>query len=271
MARRTALLLVALCACARVPYTNRSQLILVDSQQEMALGARAFRQVVAQSRIDRDPKVNAAVDEVGRRLAAVAKRPDFRWKFVVLDDDKQVNAFCLPGGKVGVYTGILPVAQDKNGLAVVMAHEIAHAIARHGAERMSQNQLAQLAGQALAIGLGGRPEAGMVLSAYGLGTQVGVLLPYSRTQESEADHIGLLLMAQAGYDPRAAIDFWERMERVDRSRAPEFLSTHPSGGTRLQQLRAWMPEATRLYDAALHAPNARIASRASAPRQTSRT
>jgi len=260
MARRAALLLVALVACARAPYTNRSQLILVDSRQEMALGTQAFRQVVAKSRVDSDPKVNAAVDEVGRRLAAVAKRPDFRWKFVVLDDDKQVNAFCLPGGKVGVYTGILPVAQDQNGLAVVMGHEIAHAIARHGAERMSQAQLAQMAGQLLAAGLGGRPEAGMVLAAYGLGTQVGVLLPYGRTQESEADRIGLLLMAQAGYDPRAAIAFWERMQRVERGRPPEFLSTHPSGGTRLQQLRAWMPEATRLYEARAPAPNARIAS-----------
>jgi len=260
VARLTTLLLVVLVACARAPYTNRSQLILIDSQQEMALGTQAFRQVVSRSRIDRDAKVNAAVDDVGRRLAAVAKRPDFRWNFVVFDDDTQVNAFCLPGGKVGVYTGILPVAQDQNGLAVVMGHEIAHAIARHGAERVSQGQLAQLAGQALAVGLGGRPEAGMVLAAYGLGAQVGVLLPYGRTQESEADHIGLLLMAQAGYDPRAAIEFWERMERVEHSGAPEFLSTHPSGGTRLQQLRAWMPEATRLYEATSPAPNARIAS-----------
>jgi len=266
MARLAALLLVGLCACARAPYTNRSQLILVDSNQEIALGTQAFRQVVAKSHVDRDPKVNAQVDEVGRRLAAVAKRPDFQWNFVVFDD-KQVNAFCLPGGKVGIYTGILPVAQDQNGLAVVMGHEIAHAIARHCAERMSQAELAQIAGQALAIGLGGRPEAGLILSAYGLGAQVGVLMPYGRTQESEADHIGLLLMAQAGYDPRTAIDFWQRMARVDRSsRTPEFLSTHPSGGTRIQQLRAWMPEATRLYAATSPAPNARIVGNATATR-----
>jgi predicted Zn-dependent protease len=266
MARLTALLLLALCACARAPYTNRSQLILVDSNQEMALGAQAFRQVVAKSRIDRDPKVNAQVDEVGRRLAAVAKRPDFQWNFVVIDDAKQVNAFCLPSGKVGVYTGILPIAEDQNGLAVVMGHEIAHAIARHGAERMSQAQLAQIAGQALAVGFGGRPEAGLVLSAYGLGAQVGVLMPYGRTQESEADHIGLLLMAKAGYDPRTAIEFWERMQRVDRKSSPEFLSTHPNGGRRIQQLRAWMPEATRLYAASASAPNARLVSNATATR-----
>lgn len=264
--RSLAVLVALLAGCVRAPYTNRSQLILIDSQQEMALGAQAFRQVVAKSRIDQDPKTNASVDEVGKRLAVVAKRPDFQWRFVVLDDDKQVNAFCLPGGKVGVYTGILPVAQDQAGLAVVMGHEIAHAIARHGAERMSQGQLAQLAGQALAVGLGGRPEATMVLAAYGLGAQYGVLLPYGRTQESEADYIGLLLMAQAGYDPRAAIGFWERMERVDRGKPPEFLSTHPSGTTRLRQLHAWMPEATRVYESATRAPNGRLVSGAASSR-----
>ena len=138
-----------------------------------------------------------------------------------------------------------------------MGHEIAHAIARHGAERMSQAQLAELGGQALAIGLGGGASSAAILAAYGLGAQVGVLLPYGRTQESEADHIGLLLMAQAGYDPRAAIGFWERMERSGGGGTPEFLSTHPSHGTRVEQLRAWMPEATRLYEASTPAPNAR--------------
>ncbi len=258
--RLLAVVLALLPGCVRAPYTNRSQLILIDSQQEVALGAQAFRQVVARSRVDRDPKTNAKVDDVGERLAAVANRPDFKWQFVVLDDDKQVNAFCLPGGKVGIYTGILPVAENQAGLAVVMGHEIAHAIARHGAERMSQAQLAQLAGQVLAVGFGGRPEAGMVLSAYGLGAQYGVLLPYGRTQESEADRIGLLLMAKAGYDPRTAIAFWQRMERVDRAKPPEFLSTHPSGATRLRQLEAWMPDATRVYQSTPHAPNARLVS-----------
>jgi predicted Zn-dependent protease len=256
--RLAALLLGFVTSCATVPYTNRSQLILVSPQQEAALGAQAFRQVVSQSRIDSDPRTNAAVEEVGRRLAAAANRPDFQWKFVVLDDDRQVNAFALPGGKVGVYTGILPVAQDQAGLAVVMSHEIAHAIARHGAERMSQAQLAQLGGQALAIGLGGGAEAGMILAAYGLGAQYGVLLPYGRTQESEADRIGLMLMAQAGYDPRVALEFWERMERASgRGGPPEFLSTHPSHGRRIEQLRAWMPEATRIYEASPPAPDAR--------------
>jgi predicted Zn-dependent protease len=250
-----AITLVLATACVRAPYTNRLQLILVSPQEEAALGAQAFRQVVAQSRLDPDPRTNRAVDEVGGRLAAAAKRPDFQWNFVVIDDDRQVNAFCLPGGKVAVYTGILPIAQDQSGLAVVMGHEIAHAVARHGAERMSQAQLAELGGQALAIGLGGSTSSAAILAAYGLGAQVGVLLPYGRTQESEADHIGLLLMADAGYDPRVAIAFWERMERQGGGAPPEFLSTHPSHGSRLEQLRAWMPEAMRRYEAATRAPN----------------
>ena len=246
-------LLVAL-GCARVPYTNRSQLILVSQKDEAALGAQAFQQVVSNSRLDASPGTNRAVQEVGQRLAAVANRPDFQWNFVVIDDRK-VNAFCLPGGKVAVYTGILPVAQDQAGLAVVLGHEIAHAVARHGAERMSQGKLAQLGGTALAIGLGESASSSAILAAYGLGTQYGVLLPYGRTQESEADHIGLLLMAQAGYDPRVAIDFWERMEHTSRGGPPEFLSTHPSHGTRITQLRAWIPEAMRLYAATSPAPN----------------
>lgn len=255
--RFAAISLLLVLGCARAPYTNRRQLIMVSPQEEASLGARAFSQVVSKSRLDRNPRTNAAVDEVGRRLAAVANRPDFQWNFVVIDDDRKVNAFCLPGGKVAVYTGILPIAQDQAGLAVVMGHEIAHAIARHGAERMSQAQLAQLGGQALAIGLDGSASSAAILAAYGLGTQVGVLMPYGRTQESEADHIGLLLMAKAGYDPRTAIGFWERMERSSgKGEPPEFLSTHPSHGTRVEQLRVWMPEAMRLYDAATAAPNA---------------
>jgi metalloendopeptidase OMA1, mitochondrial len=256
--RSAAIVLVLAAGCATAPYTNRRQLIMVSPQQKAALGARAFQQVISRSQIDRNPTTNAAVEQVGRRLAAVANRPDFQWNFVVIKNDKEPNAFCLPGGKVAVYTGILPITQDQAGLAVVMGHEIAHAIARHGAERMSQAQLAELGGQALAIGLGGGASSAAILAAYGLGAQVGVLLPYGRTQESEADHIGLLLMAQAGYDPRVAIGFWQRMEQSSGAKGgpPEFLSTHPGHGTRAQQIRGWMPEATRLYEATTPAPNA---------------
>jgi len=258
--RSAAIVLVLAAGCVTAPYTNRRQLILVSQQEEAALGTQAFQQVVSRSEIDRNPTTNAAVEQVGRRLAAVANRPDFQWKFVVIKNDKEANAFCLPGGKVAVYTGILPIAEDQAGLAVVMGHEIAHAIARHGAERMSQAQLAELGGQALAIGLGGSASSAAILAAYGLGAQVGVLLPYGRTQESEADQIGLLLMAQAGYDPRVAFGFWQRMEQSSSGKGgpPEFLSTHPGHGTRVQQIRAWMPEAMRLYEATTPAPNASL-------------
>lgn len=253
MLGRLALICVLLAAgCVRAPYTNRRHVIVLSPQEEASLGAEAFQQVVSESRVERDPRINAAVEEIGRRLATVANRPDFQWSFVVIDDDREVNAFAVPGGGVAVYTGILPIAQDQAGLAVVVGHEIAHVIARHGAERISQPQPAEPAGQA-PIPLGGGANSAAILAAYGLGAP----LPYGRTQESEADRVGLLLMAQAGYDPRAAIGFWERMERSDRG-TPQFRSTHPGHGTRLQQLGAWMPEATRLYEATTPAPNRRL-------------
>ena len=246
---------LVLIGCASAPYTHRSQLILVSPEEETKLGAQAYQQVLAKSRVDSRPVVVGPVEAVGRRLAAVANQPEYQWRFTVIDDPKQQNAFALPGGKVAVYTGILPVAGDSNGLAVVLGHEIAHAIARHGAERMSQTMAAQAGESILGAVLGGGPGTETILVAYGLGAQVGVLLPYSRTQESEADHIGLLLMARAGYDPRAALAFWQRMEqRAGGGQPPQFLSTHPSHGTREQQIRAWLPEALPYFEAASRAP-----------------
>ena len=241
--------------CARAPYTNRSQLILVSPEEETKLGAQAYQQVLAKSRVDSRPVVVGPVEAVGRRLAGVANQPDYQWRFTVIEDPKQQNAFALPGGKVAVYTGIFPVAADTNGLAVVLGHEIAHAIARHGAERMSQTRAAQAGQSVLGAVLGSGPGTETILVAYGLGAQVGVLLPYSRTQESEADHIGLLLMARAGYDPRGALAFWQRMEqRAGGDATPQFLATHPSHGTRAQQIRAWLPEALPYFEAASRAP-----------------
>ena len=267
MRRRLPLLLVlAFVACTAAPYTRRSQLILLLPEQESKLGAQAFRQVLTKSPVDPRPAVNRPVEEVGRRLARAANRPDYKWEFAVIDDPKQVNAFALPGGKVAVYTGLFPIAQDTNGLAVVLGHEIAHVLARHGAERMSQGLVAQAGGTLLSAFLGGGPTANALLAAYGLGAQVGVLLPYSRTQESEADHIGLLLMARAGYDPRAALAFWQRMERTGGNGAPEFLSTHPSHGTREQQIQAWLPESMRHYEASAHAANEPLPTVATAAR-----
>ena len=256
MSRRAALtLLVAATACTSAPYTHRSQLMLVSAEDENKLGATAFKDVLAKNRVDPSPTVNRPVEDTGRRIARVAERPDYKWRFVVIDDPKQQNAFCLPGGKVAVYSGIFPIAQDTNGLAVVLGHEIAHALARHGAERMSQGLAAEAGGTLLGTILGSSPSTNAVLAAYGVGAQVGVLLPFSRTQESEADHIGLILMARAGYDPHGALAFWQRMERAAGGGSPpEFLSTHPSHGAREQQIEAWLPEAMRYYDAGSRAP-----------------
>jgi predicted Zn-dependent protease len=247
--------------CARTPYTNRSQLILVSANEESKLGAEAYREVLSQEKVVRDGSLTRPVLDVGNRLARAADRPEFKWEFAVLDDRKQANAFALPGGKVAVYTGILPVAQTTKGLAVVLGHEIAHVLARHGAERMSQGLVTQAGGSLLGAVFGGGPTASAVMAAYGLGAQLGVLLPYGRTQESEADHIGLLLMARAGYDPREALAFWQRMEKASSGGGPpEFLSTHPTHGTRERQIQAWLPEALRYYDASARAPEERLAS-----------
>jgi predicted Zn-dependent protease len=246
-------------ACQQVPFTNRSQLILVSAEEETKLGAQAYREVLAKSPTTNDARVVQPVRRIGERLAQAAKRPDYKWEFSVIDDPKQINAFALPGGKVAVYTGILPVAQDSDGLAVVMGHEIAHVIARHGAERMSQGLAQQLGGEVLGAAVGGSASGNLVLAAYGLGTQLGVMLPYSRTQESEADHIGLILMAEAGYDPRAAPEFWKRMAKAaSGGGTPEFLSTHPSHEAREQHIREWLPEALQYFNATARAPNDRL-------------
>ena len=246
-------------SCATAPYTHRSQLIIVSQSEETTLGADAYRETLAKAKIDNDPAINAIVREVGERIARVADRPDYKWEFTVIDAPHTVNAFALPGGKVAVYTSLLPVAQDTAGLAAVIGHEVGHAIARHGAERVSQAMGAEAVGVALSVGLGAASpqNANAIMQLYGLGAQVGVLLPWSRTQESEADHIGLILMAKAGYDPEAALALWQRMEKLEgKSAQPaEFLSTHPGYGTRQHDIQTWLPEAQRYFQPD---PNARV-------------
>jgi predicted Zn-dependent protease len=241
--------LLILSACATAPYTQRSQLILISASEENRLGVQAFQQVLAKEKVTRDPVLQGVVDRIGWRVATAANRPDFQWQFVVIDNEKTANAFALPGGKVAVYTGIFPVSKTEGGLAAVMAHEVAHVLARHGGERLSQGLLAQMGGVAVQVGMAGSDPGVVqgVMAAYGLGANVGVLLPYSRLQESEADRIGLILMAQAGYDPREAVHLWERMAQQDRNRPPEFFSTHPSAGTRIQDLQRSMPNALTYY------------------------
>lgn len=254
---------LVLTACSTVPYTNRSQLMIMSEGEEAALGAQAYEEVLSQSKIERDPQVNAVVRRVGERIAAAAERPDFQWEFVVVDDPEQVNAFALPGGKVAVYTGMFPVAETEAGLATVMGHEVAHALARHGAERMSQQTGLSVVGTGLAVALGASGTSGITqqvaMQAFGLGAQVGVLLPFGREQESEADHIGLILMAKAGYDPGEAVGFWERMdERSGGSAPPAFLSTHPNHGTRSKQILGWLPEANTYYRKSPEATNRKL-------------
>jgi predicted Zn-dependent protease len=232
-------------ACGTVPVTGRQQLMLISESDETQMGLTAYRDILSKETISRDQRLNALVQRVGRRIAAVAERPDYQWEFRVVDKD-EANAFALPGGKVAVYTGILKYTRTDAGLAVVMGHEVAHALARHGAERISQSSAANaLIGLGAAVAGVQDPTIMQAISAaYG----VGVELPFGRGQESEADHIGLILMAKAGYDPREAVPFWQRMSSGQGgSGPPEFLSTHPSGQTRIRQLQEWMPEALSHY------------------------
>jgi predicted Zn-dependent protease len=237
--------MLGLVACQTAPITGRQQLMLVSSDDENRLGIEAYEKVLQEEKVSHDPQLNALVQRVGERIAAVVDRPDFAWEFHVIDKDV-ANAFALPGGKVAVYTGILNYTQTETGLAVVIGHEVAHALARHGGERMSRSMIAQLGLSAVQIGLSTNDPT--ILQGIALAYGVGVELPFDRGQESEADHIGLIVMAKAGYDPHEAISFWERMSSGQHGKgAPEFLSTHPSGDTRIKQLRQWLPEALQYY------------------------
>jgi predicted Zn-dependent protease len=238
--------------------------------EEMQLGAQAYAQVKSDPKLkqSQDPRETEPVKRIADRIIEAAKRSkyaamakQFEWDVIVIKDDKTANAFALPGGKMAVYTGIFPVAKTEAGLAAVMGHEVVHALARHGAERMSQGLVTQtvleVAGTAAGAAGGGPLVSQGAMAALGLGAQVGVLLPFSRKHESEADYIGILLAADAGYDPRESIQLWERMERLSSGGGPsEFLSTHPSHGTRIEQLKKWMPEAMAIYQARQPVPAA---------------
>jgi len=245
------LFLISLVSCTTAPYTGRSQFMLISESREVNIGGEAYRYILRDSVLSQHPEALRLVRKVGEKIAQVANKPDYKWEFNVIDDPEMANAFAISGGKVAVYTGIFPVAQDEVGLAVVLGHEVAHALARHAGERMSQGMLVQLGGLGLAVALGSNPElAKPVLGAYGLGASVGVILPFSRSQESEADRIGLILMAKAGYDPRVALELWERMEKKDKKQdsPPEFLSTHPGYEARTQRIRDSLPEALKFYE-----------------------
>lgn len=238
--------------CQTAPITGRKQMLLLAEEQELNMGLSAYNDILAKEPLSQNAQYTELVKRVGQRIAAVAGRPDYQWEFKTIASEQQ-NAFCLPGGKVAVYEGIIPICATEAGLAVVISHEVAHALARHGGERMSQNMAVDGVKQAFSYVLQNQDQARreIVMQAYGVGSQYGVLLPYSRKHESEADHIGLLLMARAGYDPREAPRFWQRFGAVKFGEKPiEFFSTHPSDQRRAADLAVLVPDAMKLYEQA---------------------
>ena len=249
-------------ACSKNTITGRSQLKLLPESQLQAMATEQYQQFLSTNKVvsassNRDAEM---VTRVGQRISRAVEQyyaskglsgelEGYKWEYKLVES-KDANAWCMPGGKIVVYTGLLPITQNEAALAAVMGHEVSHAIFNHGNERMSQAMGAEAVGMGLQVALANKPAAtqNLFLSAFGLGTQVGVLLPFSRKHELEADHYGLIWTAMAGYNPREAIALWDRMEKASSGqKPPEFLSTHPSEGTRKQQLEKYMPEALKYY------------------------
>jgi predicted Zn-dependent protease len=235
-----------------VPLTGRKQLRTMEPAQEMALGLQSYEQILGDSRVvsPNEPVVQA-VRQIGERLkrAAAPEDPGFEWAFNVIDSE-QANAFALPGGYTAIYTGLIPIAENEDGIAVIMGHEIGHALAHHGAERMAQQNMQRIVGAGVSLGAGGMDTGAQraVMGVFGGISQYGYALPFSRKHESEADYIGLILVARACYDPREAPLLWERMGANGGATPPEFQSTHPSPATRVADFQAWMPEAIAIYN-----------------------
>lgn len=264
MVSAAAMLLLLASGCSTVPGTGRSQLRLVDQAALNQQAVAGYRQIMSQSQLSKNKTDVAMINRVGRRISAAAEEfltenglsaeiASYAWEFNLINDPKTVNAFCMPGGKVAFYSGILPIAKDEAGVAAIMGHEVAHAIANHGAERASQQTAVGVGGAILDVALGTKVSGAtseMIMAAYGAGSHVGILLPFSRTHEKEADRLGMLLMAKAGYDPQEAVRVWERM--AERSAAAggqgsEFFSTHPSDKTRIKELNKYLPESQAQY------------------------
>jgi predicted Zn-dependent protease len=251
-----------LAGCALNLVTGRKQLSLVKESDLRLMAVSQYNTFLKDNKVLSSGSSRDAVmvDRVGMRIAdAITKfynteekksvLEGYSWEFNTIDDKKIINAWCMPGGKVVVYTGLLPITQNETALAIVMGHEIAHSVAKHGNERMSQALVQQMGGMALEIALAQKPQEtqDLFMVTYGIGSQLGAMLPWSRQQETEADHYGLIFTAMAGYDPREAIPFWERMAAASGGSPPEFLSTHPSDETRLRKLKQFIPEALKYY------------------------
>lgn len=256
------IVIILVSACSRVLISNRRQLNLIPNASMLQMSFDQYGEFLDENTISSDANKVAMVKKVGGRIQKAVEQyfkengledelDNYEWEFNLIESN-EINAWCMPGGKVVVYTGILPLTRDENGLAVVMGHEIAHAIANHGNERMSQALMAELGGVALSVAVNEKPEETQQLwmSAFGVGAQVGVLLPFSRLHEGEADHLGLIFMSMAGYNPNYAISFWRRMaEFKEGQTVPEFLSTHPSDENRITQIEVQLPEAMKYYEA----------------------
>lgn len=262
LARVTELIIIIsfFIGCAEVPITQRQSLRLVPESELMTMSFNEYQQVLKKSKLSTDRNKVQTVTKVGNRIVKAAEAfladlghenqiQNYQWEFNLIDDDKVVNAWVMPGGKAAVYSGILPYTQDESGLAVVLGHEVAHAIANHGNERMSQALLANMGAMALSAALAQKPSQTreLFMTVFGVSANVGLILPYSRLHENEADRIGLMLMARAGYDPRASIPFWERMNRKADTRSLEFLSTHPAPSTRIANIQNHIPDAMPYY------------------------
>lgn len=254
------LIVTIIYGCATVPVTGRKQLSLVSSDEINIMSATQYQEVITKGPLSTNKEQTDMIKRVGARIekaveqymaakGASSQLSGFMWEFNLIQDDKTVNAWCMPGGKVAFYTAILPICKDETGIAVVMGHEVAHAIANHGRERMSQGILEQFGLSTVGAAMGQNPGlTGQIFQrAVGMGAEVG-MLKFSRGHESEADHIGLIFMSMAGYDPEQAPLFWERMSSLSGGqKPPEFLSTHPADATRIKDLQSWMPEALGYY------------------------
>ena len=247
-------------ACSTVPISGRNQLNIIPSSTMLSMSYQQYDEFLGSNKLSSNRQQTEMVRQVGRRIQRSveqyfasnnmsSKLDGYEWTFNLVESD-EANAWCMPGGKVVIYSGILPITRDEAGLAVVMGHEIAHAVAEHGSERMSQGLLTQLGGMALSEAIKKEPEQtkALYMTAFGIGAQYGVLLPYSRTHESEADHLGLIFMSMSGYDPNTAVGFWQRMAaNKTGQQPPEFMSTHPSDQTRINDIRSHLPEAMKYY------------------------
>lgn len=246
------LLTTLLSSCSTTPVSGNKAFLLTSSETENKQGEEAYREILSKEKEIKGTREAKMVEEIGKRIAAVANQPDFQWEFKLLQSDEP-NAFCLPGGKVAVYSGIFKYAKNEAGLATIMGHEIGHAIARHGGQRMSQQMAtnAALAGLAV-VGLAkmDQTKKTIAMAALGAGATYGIILPFSRSHETEADEIGLVLMSEAGYDPRESVNFWDRFSQAGGKSPPEFLSTHPNSEKRRDNLKAMLPKVMPLYEKA---------------------